>query len=901
MPKTTRRASGTLVRFALLLGALATVAVVMAGAVRFSLTDRGAASETTALTATIVLLLLTVGMALTSSRRVRDDLNEYRRAHEGAGAVAGSLVRGSALTGMAVRGMARGSTDLIDQLAPLLTAVFGLAAVGWAVEVPAIPAGAVWVGAPALGLLAGYTVAARVAAWSGQHLRIRNARGVGALIPAVLFGALLAAGMYLLGSGFGQVKWPTVLSSGVLGASVGALGIGTRTARAAERRREAVRGSVAAALSVPESALDSEGDIRWNVGRDGAISVQPGPAAVAKASGDLAGLEVRVASVMPSHEVDRAASAPGFGIRMVPVTVETLESRRLARETEGLATAIVRIEDAEGEPVDREIWSLAALVSPAHAGRVETVARQRGLSLLRWEPLDRRAVVGRISPTASEVRLRLAEVLKADPWSLDVAVLGTADREVDRVTVTLAPWPTGDSRSKTIREAILRLPGGNPGWAVTDDLTTNCVVLEWRKRPQLPGTVPLSDLLPATFDPAGWAKLSLGVGADGKQVGLDLTAGPHALVAGPTGSGKTVGLLTLVAGALARGHALVVIDPTKAGLDFTAIRPWCTAWADDYESARAAIERVYAEVARRKAVLKAEQEVKWSDLSPEVRRREGITPLTVLLDEYGSLALDATVPKGLDKQDALVIEATELNAQKAVLKELVGRIAREARFVGIHLEIALQRPDVSVMGSGELRSNLTSAVQLAPPGKGVSPDAMRMVFNADVVESAAEQIALLDDGKSLGLGVVAAEGGSARGVRVGYAPMRSIPALLDGIGVPRVAEPWDLTGASAQRSRAPREGEILEPVRAPKAESLPDIVEEVEDVSLDDLGLDFSLDEEPATEAPAPEPERAESEPDEDDDNLVDVDDFIQLRPVRKPKPKAATKPALDDPWGLVD
>lgn len=898
MTKTTRRAGGTAVRFALLLGAIAIVAVVMAGAARNSIADRGTASEGTALTAAVVLLLLTLGTAAMSARRVRDDLADYRRAHEGAGAVAGSLVRGSALTGMAVRGVTRGSADLLDNLAWVLCSIFTLATVGWAVEVPAIPSVAVWIGSPAIGLLAGFTVAARVAAWSRQRLRIQDARGAGALVPAVLFGVLLAAGMYLLGSSLGQVEWPTVLSAGVLGCAFGALTVGTRAARAADRRRDSARGSVAAALGVSESALESEGDVRWSVSRDGSISVRPGSAAVAKASGDLDSLEARVASVMPSHEVDRAASGPGFGIRLVPVTVEALESRRLAQETEGLATAVVRIEKVEGEP--REIWTLAASISPAHAGRVETVGRSRGLSLLRWEPLDRRAVMGRISVTAADVRLRLAEVLKTDPWSMDVSVLGTSEREVDRVTVSRAPWPTGDARLKTIREAVLRLPGGNPGWAITDELTTNTVALEWRKRPELPGTVPLSDLLPATFDPAGWAKLPLGVGADGKQVGLDLTAGPHALVAGPTGSGKTVGLLTLVSGALARGHALVVIDPTKAGLDFTAIRPWCTAWADDYQSARAAIERVYAEVARRKAVLKAEQEVKWSDLSPEVRRRESITPLTVLLDEYGSLALDATIPKGLDKQDPLVIEATELNAQKAVLKELVGRIAREARFVGIHLEIALQRPDVSVMGSGELRSNLTSAVQLAPPGKGVSPDAMRMVFNADVVESAAEQIALLDDGKSLGLGVVAAEGGSARGVRVGYAPMRSIPALLDGIGVPRAADPWDLTGAFAQSSRTPREGEIIE--ADPRArEPLPDIVE-IEDISLDDLDLDldFSFGEEPAAEEGALEPVPAVSDP-IDDGNLVDVDEFIQARPARKPKPTVERKAALDDPWGLVD
>lgn len=150
---------------------------------------------------------------------------------------------------------------------------------------------------------------------------------------------------------------------------------------------------------------------------------------------------------------------------------------------------------------------------------------------------------------------------------------------------------------------------------------------------------------------------------------------------------------------------------------------------------------------------------------------------------------------------------------------------------------------------------------------------------------------------------MAAEGGGVAGLRVGYARLEEVAGLLDARGVPRVTAPWDLTGDVASRPRAPREGEILEPVRARTQEPLPDIVEAIEDV-VDDLGLDFSLDEEPAVaEEPAPEPAQTEPEPDDDDDddNLIDVDEFIQARPARKPKQNVGKKPALDDPWGLVD
>ena len=904
MSKTTRRAGGTAGRFFLLLGALATVAILAAGMVRYSVADRGAASEGTALTATVTLLLLSLGTAAMSARRVRDDLNDYRRAHESAGAVAGSLVRGSALTGMAVRGISRGSADLVDNLAWVLCSGFALATVGWAVEVPAIPALAVWVGGPLLGLLAGYTVAARVAAWSGQRLRVRDARGAGALIPAALLGALLGVGMYLLGSTFGQPEWPTVLSAGVLGASVGALAVGTRAARASDRRREVVRGSVAAALSVPESALDSESDVRWSVGRDGAISIQPGPASVAKASADLDGLEARVAGVMPSHEVDRAASGPGFGVRLVPVTTETLESRRLALESEGLATAVTRIEDAEGEPVDRESWSLGSTVSPAHAGRVETVARQRGLSLLRWEPMDRRAIVGRISPTAADVRQRLAEVLKCDPWSLDVAVLGTADREVDRVTVSRGPWPTGDARLKAVREAILRLPGGNPGWAVTDELTTNCVVLEWRKRPELPGTVPLAGILPAAVTPRDWANIPLGVSPSGATVGVNLKRGPHGMVQGATGTGKTIFLVDWAVQALMRGHDVVVIDPVKEALDYEGIRPFCTAVATTFEEAAAAIQRAYEEGAHRRVHFRPHGAVRWDDLPQEVRDREGIRPLTVIVDEYESLTEPAEANKALDKSHPLVQAALELNASKALVAAYVPKIARELRSAGVHLAIGTQQASADALKNGGgtgLRRNLTSTAMLMAPGSAPDPNNLKFLFQGQHAEQAEQIAAVLDDGQHLGLAVMAAEGGGVEGLRVGYARLDEVAGLLDERGVPRVTTPWDLTGDVAARPRIPREGTIIE-ADPRRAEPLPDIVEEIEDISLDELGLDFSFDEDPtAVEAVAPEPVPAVSEP-IDDDNLIDVDEFIQARPARKPKSKVEKKaPVLDDPWGLVD
>lgn len=251
---------------------------------------------------------------------------------------------------------------------------------------------------------------------------------------------------------------------------------------------------------------------------------------------------------------------------------------------------------------------------------------------------------------------------------------------------------------------------------------------------------------------------------------------------------NTILLLTWVAQALMRGHEVVIVDPTKAGLDFATIRPWTVAWADTLPLAQATMERVYEEVTRRKAVLQQYGEVKWSDLNPQVRRAERIHPVTVVLDEYGSLVMEEPIPKGLGKDHPYVVDAQERNAARAIVASITGRVAREARFVGIHLSIGLQRPDAAIV-SGEMRSNLTSGVQLSAPGKPPSREALTMLFPGETAAHVDEVLRALDDGKSRGLGVIAADGGQARGLRVGYAPARQIPELLTERGVPQPT-PW---------------------------------------------------------------------------------------------------------------
>nr|WP_241744489.1 FtsK/SpoIIIE domain-containing protein [Cellulosimicrobium arenosum] len=207
------------------------------------------------------------------------------------------------------------------------------------------------------------------------------------------------------------------------------------------------------------------------------------------------------------------------------------------------------------------------------------------------------------------------------------------------------------------------------------------------------GSSGAADWLAARWSPAPDPRslpVVLGTGADGLPVVLDLVAdGPHVLVAGTTGAGKSELLQTLVTGlALTRSPtdlALALVD-FKGGTSFGACGdlPHVAGRVTDLEPGLAgrALAGLRAELHRRERVLAAAGVSDLSDLPAGTMPR-----LVVVIDEFRALADD--LPEFLPG---------------------LLRVAAQGRALGVHLVLATQRPAGAV--STDVRANISARLAL---------------------------------------------------------------------------------------------------------------------------------------------------------------------------------------------
>ena len=206
--------------------------------------------------------------------------------------------------------------------------------------------------------------------------------------------------------------------------------------------------------------------------------------------------------------------------------------------------------------------------------------------------------------------------------------------------------------------------------------------------------------------------LALGKDISGKPIVTELNKMPHLLVAGTTGSGKSVALnamiLSLLYKATARNVRLIMIDPKMLELSvYEGIPHLLTPVVTDMKEAANALRWCVAEMERRYKLMAALGVRNLAGFNRKVR--EAIDRKKPLRDPTYVPVTEGDVAPELEELPFIVVIIDELADMMMTVgkkvEELIARLAQKARASGIHLIIATQRPSVDVI-TGLIKANI---------------------------------------------------------------------------------------------------------------------------------------------------------------------------------------------------
>lgn len=196
----------------------------------------------------------------------------------------------------------------------------------------------------------------------------------------------------------------------------------------------------------------------------------------------------------------------------------------------------------------------------------------------------------------------------------------------------------------------------------------------------------------------------LGKDVEGKVISADLRKMPHLLIAGSTGSGKSVAINTIITSILMKSYPedvkLVLIDPKMVELSvYNGIPHLLIPVVTDAKLATNALRKTVKEMERRYQLFAAggvrniteyNQKVAKNNADKTNTVMEKLPYIVVIVDELSDLMMVA----GHDVEDAIV------------------RLAQMARAAGIHMILATQRPSVDVI-TGLIKANVPSRISFA--------------------------------------------------------------------------------------------------------------------------------------------------------------------------------------------
>ena len=459
------------------------------------------------------------------------------------------------------------------------------------------------------------------------------------------------------------------------------------------------------------------------------------PVGIALVAVGVLAVAVQVVVEPRGAAVLRVLSAAGKGMRLGPnqLTLRRTRWRRGWRKRR-LVSGVLRY--APGQVTEDLGQELAEALGPFIVGdllirwepdRDRFVLRQRPATNPRME--ERHSTVGTMTRTLEHILGGLI----VDQDQTNVSDSG----EVSQFVATY-PQTTRDlaesfrQRLKVILDAKTPCPTGY--WMVKLDPASSRITVQ----PSQP--MPrLAELPLVALTPADRMRIPVGVAAGGQIIHWEPASSPHMLLVGPTGSGKTIFINSMIDLVAARGWRIDLLDPKELSyrgyipesLQAKGLPPW------------PGINRV--------ATSELEMESAIDDLYEELRERYyqlkifGVTeqqlqPRLAIIDEAGEMVerlnafhtseakylalVEKAIAEGRNPDDVVKPKGTR-NPVLLKLWSLL-RLGRQAK---IFVITATQRPDVNFI-PGEARSNLVARVAM---GKQDGP-ALDMVFNTRMIQ-----------------------------------------------------------------------------------------------------------------------------------------------------------------------
>ena len=235
-------------------------------------------------------------------------------------------------------------------------------------------------------------------------------------------------------------------------------------------------------------------------------------------------------------------------------------------------------------------------------------------------------------------------------------------------------------------------------------------------------TIRLSEILGSQVYNDARSLLTMGLGKDigGQPVVADLAKMPHCLVAGTTGSGKSVGINAMILSLLYKADAkdvrLILIDPKMLEMSvYEGIPHLLAPVVTDMKQAANALNWCVAEMEKRYKLMSKMGVRNLAGYNTKIQEAQARG------ETIGNpFSLTPEQPEPLDTLPHIVVVIDELADLMMVvgkkIEELIARLAQKARAAGIHLILATQRPSVDVI-TGLIKANIPTRISFQVSSK----------------------------------------------------------------------------------------------------------------------------------------------------------------------------------------